>query len=490
LAVLLAIAAAPALLFSKSSVLDIFPKSPDIPELRYSGNFSYTQVYMPSGSQWAPGLDEQEVFFASLKHYNDFESSWEIRLGKGGQLYSIRGSFGEGQAPQNQPNAHWIDQIFQLVGVNRARNKNTPGHPYFIHQAGDYLNDPILKSTFYSPMLANEFDVSDRTASALIWGQQAQIPNVNPAGLLYYERLKDLGSGVIEITYVIYNFGEDIIDYLNTPWGGVRKSALPVTLISKPDGSVRSISAAWDDLQWVDLDASAGWIAWTQDSSNPFSPTLALVAGRDNHPRPPYQLAPARFRYGTGEPKHDFEAVEFDPFATLKPGAGMFFRVYMAIGPLQRIQSLANGLAQHAKWGPINFDPGAATLLPVYLRRSNGQTVVSAEPQQDHAPIFYTFAQPVPHSLPLFALHEANSGKSRLSADPCELCTRTKLSRRDYAYKPYAGNRGNLEFLGYVVPKRHAQNGVRAYVKIADSVRDHTYFSAKGKNKDLMGVSP
>src|SRR5438132_3809264 len=170
---LLGILAYPLSLLSKSPFLNVFPDSPAISQRINSALFSYTQLYSSSGSQWATGLDEQEVFFASLKHAEDADTSWEIRIGKGGQLYSIRGPFGESQAPQAQPNAHWIDQIFQLVGVNLAKNKSAAGHPYFIHQAGDYLNDPILKATFYSPMLASEFDASGRMASALTWGQQA-----------------------------------------------------------------------------------------------------------------------------------------------------------------------------------------------------------------------------------------------------------------------------------------------------------------------------
>ena len=228
---LLALLCVPLSLLADSPFLNLFPESV-VPWLPYSGQFSYTQVYTPSGSQWAPGLDEEEVFFASLKHIEDPNNSWELRIGKGGQIYSIRGPFGESQAPQTQPNARWIDQVFQLVGVSLQQNLNFPRHAYFIHQAGVYLDDPVLKTAFYSPILASGFDDSTHEAFVLSWGQQAHIPNVNPARLLYYERLKDLGSGVIEITYVVHNFGNDAIDYLNTPWGGVRKSVLPVTLIS------------------------------------------------------------------------------------------------------------------------------------------------------------------------------------------------------------------------------------------------------------------
>ncbi len=198
---------------------NVFPQSPAIPGLSYSGQLNYTQTYAPSGSTWAPGLDEREAFFAGITHAENADTSWQIRMGKGGQLYSIRGPAGETQAPQAQPDAHWIDQIFQFIGVNSALNLSTPGHAYFVHQAGDYLDDPILTSTFYSPLLANNFDRAANAAYALNWGQQAHIPDVNRSGLLYYERLKDLGSGVVELTYVVYNFGSDVIDYQDSLFG-------------------------------------------------------------------------------------------------------------------------------------------------------------------------------------------------------------------------------------------------------------------------------
>ena len=76
----------PWLFAADSDFLKVFPASPAIPNLSYSGQLSYTQTYTPSGSTWAPGLDEHEVFFASLKHAEGSDNSWEVRLGKGGQI--------------------------------------------------------------------------------------------------------------------------------------------------------------------------------------------------------------------------------------------------------------------------------------------------------------------------------------------------------------------------------------------------------------------
>jgi len=58
------------------------------------GTSSFSKKYTPSGSKWAAKLDEKDVFLASLKHSEKKDNSWEVRIGKGGQLYSFRGVFG------------------------------------------------------------------------------------------------------------------------------------------------------------------------------------------------------------------------------------------------------------------------------------------------------------------------------------------------------------------------------------------------------------
>ena len=468
--------------------MNVFPPSPQIPGLLYSGQFSYTQTYTPSGSAWAPGLDEREVFFASLKHAESLNDSWEIRVGKGGQLYSIRGPFGESQAPQTQPDAHWVDEVFQLVASNRALNVNTPNHTYFIHQAGDYLRDPILTSTFYSPMLANHFDGTANSAYALNWGQHADIPNVHQAGLLYYERIKDLGSGVIEITYVTYNFGSDLIDYHNTPWGGVRKSALPVTIISNPDGSWRVIKAAFGGTNSsIDLSDTGGWIAWTRDVTDPFSPTLALVAGKDSAPRPSSQYFPARFRYGTDDAVHDFEVVETNPFVEQAAGSAVFFRVYLVVGSLAKVQSLANSLSSSADRGPLIFREDHADLVPLYLQNADGQTILTRVAPSGQKPALYTYAQPVANSQPLFVLRNMSTGQLRLSTDPCEL-SRSAFVGSELACTPYNGAAQYVGFLGYVLPAKDVKSKSVIYGNMLELVPDRSYFPVNNINQTLKAV--
>jgi len=485
---LLFFVAASGLPAADADLLKIFPPGPSVPGLTFSGQLDYAATYSFSGASWRLGLDEREVFFAAMKHGEGTGTDWEIRIGKGGQLYSIWGPFGEAEPPQSQPNDHWVDQIFQLVGVDTHLNVDKPGHRYFIHQAGDYLDDPILKTTFYSPMLASNFNRVDRSASFLNWGQQAHIPNVNPAGLLYYERFKDLGSGVIEATYVVYNFGRDTVDYLSAPWGGVRKTSLPVTLMSAPDGSARVVSGMFGEPNLIDLKDTGGWIAWTQDATAASSPTLALVVGWDGNPRPDYQTAPARFNWGYAGPQYNFEVVDVDPFVKHTPGSAFYFRVYYVVGALAQVQNLANRLAPYAARGPLNFTQDSADLLPVYRKAQGGQTVLTASAPAGKTPAFYTYAEPVANSLPLFVLREASTGRLRLSTNPCEICTNIR-SGNDTIVKPYDGTVGYVGFLGFVLPAEFIQSKRPTYDSLLDRVTDRSYLPETSVNRVLRVVT-
>ena len=53
-------------------------------------------------------------------------------MGKGGQIYSFINSTGE---------APWVDEVWQLVAVDKKQNDPDNHAHYFIHQAGVYLRD-------------------------------------------------------------------------------------------------------------------------------------------------------------------------------------------------------------------------------------------------------------------------------------------------------------------------------------------------------------
>ena len=73
------------------------------------GALTYSDVYTPSGSTWLLDFDESTVFKAELDytHAGDPDRSYTLRIGKGGNVYSFRGVFGESVPPQFRPDP-WV----------------------------------------------------------------------------------------------------------------------------------------------------------------------------------------------------------------------------------------------------------------------------------------------------------------------------------------------------------------------------------------------
>jgi hypothetical protein len=74
-----------------SLLSDLFPASGAPTFLTKASEFVVSTQFRPGArrSQWADGVDERAVFHAYLTHKSMEERSWELRVGKGGQLYSI-----------------------------------------------------------------------------------------------------------------------------------------------------------------------------------------------------------------------------------------------------------------------------------------------------------------------------------------------------------------------------------------------------------------
>ena len=179
-----------------------------------STGFDYSDDYSQSGSSWAIDSFPESVVFHNQMSYQSTtnpNTSYDIRIGKGGQLYSFRGSFGEAVPPQwvnpnwVQPSyggghsyAPWVDEVWQLVSVDGSIH-NPPDSSYFIHQAGVYLKTPEQTAPFYSPILAEYYNTEEQSYSVVNWGQQAHtedLQNINhDAGLLYYTKYTNKGKG-------------------------------------------------------------------------------------------------------------------------------------------------------------------------------------------------------------------------------------------------------------------------------------------------------
>jgi lysophospholipase L1-like esterase len=86
------------------ALLDVFPPSSVQVPPDARGKTELSAEYTPSGSLWNKYLDEQTVFNFEIKHEQTKDNSFQLRLGKGGQLYSLRGPFGESVPPQGVGN--------------------------------------------------------------------------------------------------------------------------------------------------------------------------------------------------------------------------------------------------------------------------------------------------------------------------------------------------------------------------------------------------
>lgn len=213
-------------------------------------SFEYASSAKESNwNTWHGAPFESEVFLAEMRHENsDPTKAWTMRVAQAGNIYGFRGVYGEAMPPQCHKGAPWIDEVWQSVSVNQFKNRQ-PGAPrFFIHQAGTYMKDRpfTTRKVFYSPSLAKYCSSTERACSFAGWGQQAHVPTPHTSDALYFNRYKDCGDGVVEVSYLIYNnaltsrgkWGS--LSYFNVPWAGVRTSNLQEMFLSeKNTGALR-----------------------------------------------------------------------------------------------------------------------------------------------------------------------------------------------------------------------------------------------------------
>lgn len=252
----------------------------DGPTPTNSGSFHFDSSYVPSGSVWELDWSEDVVFNKLLRYTdpNTENCSYELRMGKGGQIYSFRSpGFGEALPPQFRPSynesganisdpgksdpikshhgnwAVWNDEVWQLVGSDQKDSLSGSVKTQNIHQAGPYMNNyahrksDLSREPFYSPMLQSFYDENKRSYSAVFWGQSENpayvydapyecdtpFPDLFRPSVLYFQKHSDIGDGAIQVDFLLYNFHRTRgIDFWNVPFLGIRNSSLPFLIVS------------------------------------------------------------------------------------------------------------------------------------------------------------------------------------------------------------------------------------------------------------------
>jgi hypothetical protein len=460
-----------------ASVLDVFPDT-GVPGA--AGKSSCTFTYAPSGSSWTDGVNEKDVFLASIQG-----DGWQMGVGKGGQIYSLRGPYGESVPPQRVASP-WNDEVWQsvvtseeLIGpVQDYQNANrkewdkiwnaTFPLMYFVHQAGIYTKGAgtdggAVAAPFYSPCLRKRWNAETRTLELVNWMQQARTPCVWKSGVLIYTAYRDLGKGVVEVNQVLHNFGAETLTFLNTPWGGVRDSSLPNVVISNPDGSWEKTGGVygWTDIPTRHLVDTGGWMAWTQDPERKDSPSLALVFGTDRNDVSNGKRKDEAIRWGNaGNDKvRDYEVAERMSHAYVEPGDSWSIRWYLVSGKLSAVRKQAAALSAKSGVSELQFD--CSKKQPVWV---DGNTVST---QGKGSPTFELCAFPAKGTVPVFLIKDRRTGKQLITTDiyalaetepfpnplPKELEIHDIYNNR-VVYKQYAPHIGYDNLLGYAFKRK------------------------------------
>ncbi|THF75254.1 S-layer homology domain-containing protein [Cohnella fermenti] len=447
-------------------------------EAANSGEWSVSQTNgtVPmSGTKWNEAADESLVFQSSIKHMQDGDKSWELRIGKGGQIYSLDTAIGELMPPQTANNV-FMDEVIQPVSISYDKhNPDQEPTMYFIHGSGVYYkNDPILTKPFYDPMLAAQWNPQDSSYATIAWGQNAQIPSIWRSGLLYYTKVRDAGDGVIEVSYVLNNFGTDTIDDISIPWGGVRKSALPDHIIGNVSGGYDRAGGVYTQLK--PASETGGWAAMTQNADDPDSFALATVFGRDSkYGTIDGQWEPTYYTWGDAN-RDDFYVQAVQGRFHLQPGEQLAWKFYYVVGKLGEVAEKAKQLANDTDYGFVQYGQSDADQLAYYVQSDEaGTKTLSLRKSGSDAKAFATYAQPVPGTTPLFLLRETATKQLVLTTDPFLLSTKVPyanpypvgdpkhdLYEGQYQYKAYDGKTDYLGMLGYVYPADTAEDGTIA----------------------------
>ena len=488
----------------------------------YTGITKFTTEYQPSGSQWQEQCKEEDVYLARLSHQLSPDSLlWDMRIGKGGAIYSFIGPYGEGVPPQYRSwdfnTARWVDDVWQTVSLSTEKHNadeipappgstlgrpQVPGMRYFIHGAGVYMNDTMFARTnkpFYSPLMAAWYDSSKRALYTMNWGQQAHIPSIHKSQLLYTYKYKDLGSGIMEATHCIQNFGDHKVDYLNTPWGGVRASSLPQCWLSHPNDSLertyKQFGGEGEQGLLDDINKSGGYFIWAAEGEDENRPAMALVFGKDTHYddfQSEYNMKPTRIRWGDGsaDENRSYSVFTVNPRLDINPGATFYYRAFYINGSMKEVWEKAKSLVNASDYGFITPDP---TSEPTTIIRKE---VLDTAFHQD----IQLFASPIDQMVPLFLMENTESGTQYISPDlyhasstlpfdnPYDPGDPKYESYQDQlVYRHYDGNIKYIRLLGYGINDPGVIPGIR-FALLDTLVRDTTRIILNGIYKNRVWV--
>jgi hypothetical protein len=441
----------------ESALLKVFSNTTaaTVGEFQFSG----TTDLSLSGSNWGFGVNENDVYHAALTHTQTggvANREWELRIGKGGQIYSIRSEVGEIVPPQSFARPY-NDEVFQAISVDTSP-RDSGGQAVFYHQSGYYVDNGDVPQPTFAPLLASGSAESNSWSTLSLAVQaDAQSNPQRPSSLLNYQRTRDLGDGVIEITHMIYNFGTVRVNFHNLPWGGVRKTVFDHMLVSNPNGGFTNRQIDDFDItanQVVTADTTGGWAAFAEGTADADRGLAYVFGATDTHLSEPWQAFKSSWRWGDGGgdflglPIRNFNVGTFRREVDIDPGDLFESRYFLVLGDVYHIESCitSRNLASKANYGKRTITEEDSHLLAWQILDDGGALSIVGS-AIDQPSDFMTYALPVNGSQPLF-LFEDDNGTEFVSVDPYALSN-----------TPYDGVTRYKGILGFVLPTEIASDG-------------------------------
>jgi len=423
-------------------------------------NYNFTKEYSQNSSTWAISdiFSDSIVFQAEMKfqHPTDTTKSYQLRIGKGGQIYSLRSAFGESIPPQwrkpklvdgstiTNASAPWVDEVWQMVAVDTKKDNREKNEKYFIHQAGVYLKTEKQKNPFYSPLLSDFHDHTKQSYSLINWGQQAHTADNITANytsdILYYTTYTNLGKGIIQIDGMIYNFGNDNINHINIPWGGVRISSLEHFFVSNPDGTYsEKVDRFSNNSAKVSLSNTDGWMIYSGDKTGK-DPAFGMVFGSDGTKKT------ATIRYGYAGKKIEDNPRDYNVFTIARKfkdspisfGKSARFRYFYVVGPTTEevkktiLENKLNSLIIES-----TDIPSKAEVPKVHYQISQKNGKLQVSPTQLSKDALTLQAQPYANSYPLFFM-KSDDGRRVITCN-----------QYYFSDLPYDGQLKEMKLLGF-----------------------------------------
>ena len=434
-------------------------------------------------SKWCKGLDEISVFDTQITHVqkNDSSLNWTMRVGLGGQIYSLETAVGEIIPPQNS-HAEWMDEVWQIVSVADARMYDRSFTPatHFIHQAGMYKQcdmetaygpKHMTDDTFFSPRLAQKWDEQTATLSLLNLGVTPTI-NMSRSDLLYYTDIADKGDGIIEITYGLSNYAAKTnLSFFNFPWGGVRYSIFKDFFVAKDGGYLKVDPHDQTVFLYKEMD---GWFAYTQDMNDPDSFTVAFVGGDDTYDDGSATSKNGKHvgkvqAYYTGDPVRDYYVLQTISGRTVRQHDTYVYRYYVVMGKLSDVKQKAPTLVDKVVMGFVRNEEATTGTTAIYRSTDDGKAILTAKADGD--PLFHVYSQTIEGAKPLYLLYDTTADRYIVSVDPYILSAEIALKDiADVTVKPYSKYADLM--IKDVADGRTEYMGILGFVMLEDNVAD------------------